>query len=185
MAYLPGYVAFSAERAQNVEDAGKLTPCMFGQPFKWIPFSDTREDAIDKALTSAQSPPEAATSITEWYILRVGMRADACVHAFLEEKIERKGPYTFAGPGWRYKGELRLGGEDGLQFQWSQSSVEPLGIEQWAKKALGSHCKVRHETRCDECGADGVSAWAATKQYDNAFYCARCWNAFYSQQGES
>ena len=68
MTTLDGYVAFTAAKAQKAQAAGRLVPREFGAPHKWVPFADTPEGAVDKAMHSIDSNPEAATCPTQWYV---------------------------------------------------------------------------------------------------------------------
>ena len=185
MAPLVGHVAFTAARAEAVDELGKVHPSLFGPPKRWIPFADTVEHAIDKAMTSSRGNPQTATAATQWCVLRVAFAADECVHAFTAGLIHkpRQGPDWAPQPGWRYYGELSLG--VGHAYEWSQVTLAPVGVDQWAEKALTTHYKRQPDSCCKGCLAAPVTAWYASKSHAHHLFCAMCWLQYFTAMAAS
>ena len=170
MSTMEGFIAFTQQEAQNVEGQGRLVPETFGTPFMWVPFADTIDGAIEKAMMSSKGNPEAATRQTEWRVLHVWITADQFLEVFQDKRIGSTSVSSgFPIPGWRYYGDVELG--NGNAFEWLGIIVGPIGIATWAEKALTKY-KFRKDGRCCDCGAISVPTWTAC----NEAFCAGCWN---------
>ena len=180
MATLVGYAAFTEPRAKAVDELRRLHPAIFGQPKKWIPFADTVECALDKAMTSSRGNPQIATAATQWCVLRVTLAAEECVQAFCAGLIHKTyhGPAGAVQPGWRYYGELQLG--VGNAYEWMQVTLAPVGVDQWAEKALTTHYKRHHDSCCKGCLAAPVTTWTASKAHAQNLFCATCWLQYFT-----
>ena len=179
MAPLVGYVAFTAARAEAVDETGRVHLSLFGPPKRWIPFADSVEHAIDKAMASSRGNPQSATMVTQWCILRVAFAADDFVHAFNAGLIHkpRQGPDWTPQPGWRYYGDLTLG--DGHAYEWLQLTIAPVGVDQWAEQALSQY-KKQPDSWCKGCRAAPVTAWVASKSHARHLFCATCWHEYFT-----
>ena len=185
MATLVGYVAFTEARAKAVDEIGKVHPSIFGSPKRWIPFADTVEHALDKAMTSSRGNPQTATEATQWCVLRVTLAAEECVQAFCAGLIHKTyhGPAGAPQPGWRYYGEMSLG--VGHAYEWLQVTLAPVGVDQWAEKALTTHYKRQPDSCCKGCLAAPVTAWIASKSHAQHLFCAMCWLQYFTAMAAS
>ena len=107
--------------------------------------------------------PELATTKYVWWVLRVGLTTETFVQAFMDGRIRRITSDHFAGPGWRYTGELKLNSNsnssDGdVDTEWFQAKLGPLGITTWADKILHHTCKIGGGA-CTGCGDVGTKVW--------------------------
>ena len=182
MATLEGFVAFTEARAQDVESQGRLMPTVFGPPKKWIPFADTLDCAVDKAMTSSTGNPHIALSPTKWCVLHVALTAEECVHAFKDGRIQKStyGPAGVVQPGWRHYGELQLG--LGHAFEWITITVAPIGVLLWADKALTTHYKRHADSCCCGCSAAHVITWTASKEHRHEKLCADCCLRYFQER---
>ena len=122
MTTLDGFVAFTEQRADEVAFHGRLSAENFNVKYPWVPFADTIDGAIQKAMRSSQGNPEAATTPTTWYVLHIVLSAEQFLESFTNQlllKCNSRGV-----PGWRFYGEIELG--DGNSFEWLQITV--IGI---------------------------------------------------------
>ena len=178
MATLEGFIAFREKFAQEVEAKGRLVPQTFGMPFKWVPFADTSDGAIEKAFRSTKGTnPEVATQPTSWCVLHVVLSAEQCVEAFKSGRLMRP---TLEPPGWRFYGDIELG--EGNAFEWAQCTIAPIGLMPWAEKALSTWYEIRAAGDCMGCGACNTVTWTAMKKQQKLYYCAACWNSFFLRE---
>ena len=177
MTTLDGYVALLEHWAKQVEEAGALTPQMFGGPYKYIPFAGTPEMALENAMRSCKSPPQLATQPTQWYILKVSITSDQLMELFTSGVV-RHGAHLAFPPDWRFYGELKL---VSTRFWWDTLTIAPVGLPQWAETTLSWKYKLRAFSCCSGCG-EGGPAWATSSKPGRKEWCARCWNAWLSER---
>ena len=171
---LDGYVAFSETEAQKVECQKRLVPQAFGAPFKWVPFADSKEVAMENIMKSSHGQPEAALKPTRWIILHIWLDPEQFLEAFKASRVLRNP--NLKQPGWRFYGEMELG--NGNSYEWWQKDIPPIGILAWAEKALTMRYKLRADGHCCGCGAVPVPTWATWAVHQKDF-CAGCWNAHF------
>merc|ERR1712157_609050 len=128
---------------------------MGGPPFKWIALTDTPEGALDKVFFSPKSRPEAAHNPTEWLIVKIVLNAEQVVDAFKGNKLMRcpGGTYPKEIAGWRFYGDLALGGKKGVAFEWLRLTLAPMGLAQWAEKVPSTRYTLRAFGTCSGCGS--------------------------------
>lgn len=179
---LEGYLAFTPTRAWKVEASRRLAPAAFGPPFLWIPFADTMDGAIEKAMmSSVYGMPEAAMSRTHWRVLHIWLSAEQFLEAFKANRLLRTTSTRGLAeplPGWGIYGEVELG--NGNAFEWMQFTVAPIGIMRWAEKLLSKRYNLRADGRCCSCGAVAGPTWTARKHAlpSPEDFCTDCWYAY-------
>ena len=173
MDVLEGYVAFSKQRANEVEGAGCLTPKLFGPRVKYIPFVDSAVDAIGNLLADRNHcPPQAATEQTTLFVLKIVFSAEQVVAAFKAGLVSR---VSWPTPGWRYGGDLPI--SNGTSISWYAITVEPIGIGQWADTVLTKKYNMLASGSCGGCEKQDVATWKSAAKHESQ-YCAQCWNEY-------
>ena len=177
MAIMDGFVAFAEQDAKEVMSQGRIGPRTFGRPFKWVPFANSADGAIQKAMMS-KGPPEAATEATVWCVLQISFTAEQFLEHFKEQRVFSVTSWKI--PGWRFYGDVELG--KGNSCQWWEFKVAQIGIANWAEKALTARGRKRCATGvCNRCGAVSVPTWTGRKLEE---FCAECWNRFFKEHAK-
>ena len=171
---LEAYMAFDEQDAWKVQNASKLEPMMFGQPFKYVPLKDSPESACETMMRSTKCSPLIATEESEWYVLKITFSAEQVCEAFKEGRVTNayaKSPHT-----WRWYGDITLGE---VAFEWFKLSIAPIGLQAWADKVLRSWYPFGESCACAGCGAAGVPTWVPCPEPGDKDYCASCWHGFF------
>ena len=121
MTTLDGFVAFTEQGAHKVVPQGRLSAEHFNVNCPWVPFADTVEGAIAKAMMSSQSNPDAATTPTTWFVLHIVLTAEQFLESFRNQLLHKCNARGV--PGWRFYGKIELG--VGNSFEWLQITVGP------------------------------------------------------------
>ena len=134
---LDGYIAFTEDEGNKVDQQGLLTRDRFNVQYPWVPFADTIDGAIKKVMMSSQGNPEAATSPTTWYVLHIELTAEKVLESFTNQLLHKC--KSRGVPGWRLYADVELG--VGNSFEWLMITVGPyegpIGIAARAEKAWG------------------------------------------------
>ena len=189
-----GYVAFSEDKATEISEiakVGKITPDTFGPPHQYVPLTDEPGTAVEKAIFSL-ALPQVAVKPTEWFILKIIMSEDHVIEAIKKNQLVRCPEGTHnkkALSGWRFYGEIALGGEDGVAYKWLRLTLPAMGIPIWADKVLsGTYYKNAFGT-CAGCGSSSTPVWAGAKAKrqgngKDVMYCCNCWHSSISEEAD-
>ena len=187
---LEGYVAISEDKAAHI--LGKITPDTFGPSCHYVPLTDEPATAVEKAIFSLASP-QVAVKPTEWFILKIMMSGDQVIEAFKKNQLVRCPEGTHnkkALSGWRFYGEIALGGTDGVAYAWSRLTSAPMGIAIWADKVLSGTYPQSAFGKCAGCGSTHTPVWAGSlkaKRQDkdnDLMYCCNCWHSSISEESD-
>jgi hypothetical protein len=150
------YIAFPPLKAEEARAAGILK-----RGSDCIILSDNVDDAIFEAPLY-----KAARSETTFTLLKMTMTKQQVVNLWSKGLLD----WYLAKQAWRIYADLPL--TEFFDFEWYTITIAPLGIENWAERALTPFHEVCYESICDDCQAGPITTWNTS--YNK--YCANCWH---------
>ena len=174
-----GFVALTPMAATEIKENKVCTPEMFGYPKRWIPFTDTPEEALEKLWAATGLHPSAARAKTKVWILEVCFGKEQALTYIGKNELLR---YTWALPimrgactpvsGWQFFGNVHLDADGGdTTAELMERTVEPLGIDGWGMRALSKYTHAIGGS-CSACGKE-TPTWFKCRI--THAYCALCW----------
>ncbi len=162
------------------KQTGKLTPELFGPPYRYIPFKESADIAVRAALRSPAVSTSQATEITDWFVVTITLTGTQVIKAIREHILT---VHWFENDTHR-AGGLRWGGEMQLcehEQSWTQITLEALGLEEWLTHRLGADCTKFAKGVCKGCQNVGkVWVWnTASAGAKRSGYCDSCWHEFF------
>ena len=155
------YIAMPEEAAWRVDGTQEITlASLMTLPnnIKYLPLKETREHALDAAMTGSAMTLPIAREITVWKILEINMPRATAFQMVQDGKLVR----DINRKGWRLFDNLEFGS---FSPQWWEVTVAPIGVYAWTERALMPKFQVSHQA-CSRC------------QKQTAVYrmhCGDCW----------
>ena len=155
------FVATHEQRAFEIDAAKMLTLASLGLPqhIKYLPLKETRDAALDAAITGNALLMPMARRVTVWRILEVHVpEATAFQMVHRGEMVRQLAPRA-----WRLYGDLDY---SGFTHCWCGTTRPPVGVVAWAQNTLMPRFQVSLTGTCCRCQKRGA-VWRE--------HCGDCW----------
>ena len=158
------YIAMTDDKANCVDEVKNIPLASFGLPnhLQYLPLKDTKECALDGAMTGNAMLVPMAREHTVWKILEINVPEAAAFQMVQNGKLRR----DLHRQGWRFFDNLDYGS---FSHQWYEVTHPPIGVDAWTKMTLTPTFRVTERAVCVQCQKQGA-VWRK--------HCGDCWLNF-------